>query len=71
MSDDEKLTDAERAQGLTAESKREQEEASGVRNVPQREANEKKRAQAAKTMLDSVEEFDKPVRMRGHVHSDI
>jgi len=71
MHDDEKLTDAERARGLTAESKREQEEASGVRNVPLREANDAKRAQAAKTIRDSAEEFDKPVRMRGHVHSDI
>jgi hypothetical protein len=71
MSDDETVTPGEQAQGLTPESKREQEEASGVRNVPLREANDAKRAQAAKTILDSVEEFDKPVRMRGHVHSDI
>ncbi len=71
MIDDETVTPGEKAQGLTPESKREQEEASGVRNVPAIEANEAEHRRAEKTILDSVENFDKPVRMRGHVHSDI
>ncbi len=71
MIDNETVTPGEKSQGLTPESKREQEEASGVRNVPAIEANEAERAHAAKMILDSAAKFDKPVRMRGHVHSDI
>jgi hypothetical protein len=57
MSDDNDVTPAEIAAGLTPESKR--------------EANERARARAAKTILDSARKLKRLPSMLGRVHSDI
>lgn len=68
---DETLTPAEIAAGLTPETKREQEEESGIPDVPVRQANERARARAAKTILRSAAKLKRLPSMLGRVHSDI
>lgn len=70
MIDEKPLTPGEIAAGQTPEKKRAELEATGFRHPDVIAANDAERAHAAKVILESAAKFDKPVRMRGHVHSD-
>jgi hypothetical protein len=71
MSDDNDLTPAEIAAGMTPERKRRAEEESGVRDVPAITAKEKAHRHAEKVILGSARKLKQLPRMLGRVHSDI
>jgi hypothetical protein len=67
MDDEQILTPAELAAGMTPERKRAEKEATGFRDVEAIEANERAHASTAETIIGSARKFGRALRWRGKV----